>query len=308
MLDDEVAGAFYMVWWTKRTTLAERELALVEHVASQVTVVLRHARLFDQAQRERRQLDVLYEISRRLAAAEDTGQVLSLLVDETTGLLRRRGGGDPPAGGRGSRGGRAHALGGPGHGAAPDPGGREPERRGGRDRRAGDGRGPPRGHALRSGPQGGRDRGGVPGVPRACRSRSAGGPSAACSSSASNRRRFSPEDISLLSALGDHASLAIHKARLYAESRAREQEATKLYEVTTHLTATLDVDSVLDQIVDKTVDLLGCDASGVYVPDEARGGLALPARAPPRPDLTRDLVLAAGRGRGGARLPGAPAR
>ena len=31
----------------------------MEHVASQVTVVLRHARLFDQAQRELRQLDVL---------------------------------------------------------------------------------------------------------------------------------------------------------------------------------------------------------------------------------------------------------
>ena len=87
LLDDEVAGAFYLVWWTKRKALTERELALVQHVASQVTVVLRHARLFDQAQRERRQLDVLYEISRRMSAAEDIGQVISLLVDEATGLL-----------------------------------------------------------------------------------------------------------------------------------------------------------------------------------------------------------------------------
>ena len=110
------------------------------------------------------------------------------------------------------------------------------------------------------------------------------------------RRKFTPEDISLLSVLGDHASLAIHKARLYEESRAQKEEATKLYEVTAHLATTLDVDSVLDQIVAKTIDLLGCDASGVYVHDQARGGLVFRRGLHLDPVLTRDLVLEPGEG------------
>jgi GAF domain-containing protein len=70
------------------------------------------------------------------------------------------------------------------------------------------------------------------------------------------RRKFSPEDISLLSVLGDQAALAIHKAQLYEETRAQKEEATKLYGITAHLATTLDVDSVLDQVVAKTIDLL----------------------------------------------------
>ena len=44
---------------------------------------------------------------------------------------------------------------------------------------------------------------------------------------AKSRRGFSPEDISLLSVLGDHASLAIHKARLYDESRAQKHDGLR---------------------------------------------------------------------------------
>ena len=50
-------------------------------------MVLRHARLFERADREWRQLQVLYEISRALAAAEDADEILTLLVNEATGLL-----------------------------------------------------------------------------------------------------------------------------------------------------------------------------------------------------------------------------
>ena len=295
LLDGEVAGAFYMVWWTKRRTLSERELSLVQHVASQVTVVLRHARLFDQAQRERKQLGVLYEISRRLAAAEDTGQVLSLLIDEATGLLgveaagiRLLEGDDLVLGARTRSAARVMSrprirIGESLSGIVVATG--EPvmvedlreDTRYDADHKAG---------AIQEGFQG------FLGVPLQINGRTIGG----LLVFSKNRRRFSPEDVSLLTALGDHASVAIHKARLYAESRAREQEATKLYEVTTHLTATLDVDSVLDQIVAKTVDLLGCDASGVYVPDESRGGLAFRRGLHLTAGHTQDLVLKFGEG------------
>ena len=295
LLDEEVAGAFYMVWWTKRKVLTERELALVEHVASQVTVVLRHARLFDQAQRERKQLGVLYEISRRLAAAEDTEQVLSLLIEETTGLL-----GVEAAGIRLLEG-EYLVVGARTRSAArimARPRIRVGESLSGEVVATGqpvmvedlqkDTRYDPahKAGAIEEGFQG------FLGVPLQISGRTIG----CLLVFSKNRRRFSPEDVSLLTALGDHASVAIHKARLYAESQAREQEVTKLYEVTAHLAATLDVDSVLDQIVEKTVSLLGCDASGVYVHDEARGGLSFRRGLHLDPTLTRDLVLQPGEG------------
>ncbi len=295
LLDDEVAGAFYMAWWTKRKVLTERELALVEHVASQVTVVLRHARLFDQAQRERRQLDVLYEISRRMSAAEDTGQVISLLIDEATRLLNVEAAGIRLLEGEhlvlGARTrSAARVMARPRIGVGESLSGEvvatgqpvvvedlQADTRYDPTHKAG---------AIAEGFQG------LLGVPLQI-----GGRTIGCLLVFSKtRRRFSPEDVSLLTALGDHASVAIHKNRLYAESQAREQEATKLYEVTAHLAATLDVDSVLDQIVEKTISLLGCDASGVYVLDEARGGLGFRRGLHLDPTLTRNLILQPGEG------------
>jgi len=295
VLDETVAGSFYFAWWTARKVFTERELALVENVAGQVAVVLRHARLFEQAERERRQLGVLYEISRELAAAEDAEQILSLLVNEATGLL-----GVEAAGIRLVEGGelvvRART-----DSAAPllvRPRVRLTQGLSGAVVTTG--RAvviPDIGEDTRIDPadrQGALAHGfhGCLGVPLQIQGRVIG----SLNVYAKNRRQFSPEDISLLSVLGDHASLAIHKARLYAESRAQQEEATKLYEVTAHLTATLDVDSVLDQIVTKTVGLLGCDASGVYVPDEARGGLCFRRGFRLDPVLTRDLVLKPGEG------------
>jgi GAF domain-containing protein len=64
LLDDAVAGAFYFAWWKARKVFTERELVLAENVAALVTMVLRHVRLFERADREWRQLQVLYEISR----------------------------------------------------------------------------------------------------------------------------------------------------------------------------------------------------------------------------------------------------
>lgn len=295
ILDETVAGSFYFAWWTARKAFTERELALVENVAGQVAVVLRHARVFEQAERERRQLSVLYEISRELAAAEDTDQILSLLVNEATGLLgveaaaiRLVEGGELVVRARTDS--AAPVLMRPrvrltqGLSGAVVTTGRpvvipdivEDARIDPADRQGAAAHGF---HAC-------------VGVPLHIEGRVIG----SLNVYAKNRRQFTPEDISLLSVLGDHASLAIHKARLYAESRAQRAEAMKLYEVTAHLTATLDVDSVMDQIVAKTVSLLGCDASGVFVPDESRGGLAFFRGLNLTAGHTHDLVLKVGEG------------
>ncbi len=68
------------------------------------------------------------------------------------------------------------------------------------------------------------------------------------------------------------SALAIQHARLYAETKRREWEATKLYEVSTQLASSLDADGVLDLITAETIGLLGCDASGLFteLPEDLR--------------------------------------
>ena len=47
VLDDEVAGAFYLVWWTVRRAFTEPELALLEQVSGQVGLLVRNVRLYE---------------------------------------------------------------------------------------------------------------------------------------------------------------------------------------------------------------------------------------------------------------------
>lgn len=107
-------------------------------------------------------------------------------------------------------------------------------------------------------------------------------------------RLFTPDETSLLSALADQASLAIEKARLLRETEAREQEATKLYEITGQLASSLDVRHILDLITAKAVELLGSDTSGVFVSDAASGGFRVLAGLQLENELTRNLALTLG--------------
>ncbi len=87
VLDDRVEGAFYLVWWTERRELSAREHELIEHIVAQVAVLLRNADRFEQAERERLHLETMYQLAARLAATQDTEQLLSLIVDEAAAML-----------------------------------------------------------------------------------------------------------------------------------------------------------------------------------------------------------------------------
>jgi PAS domain S-box-containing protein len=295
VLDGEVAGAFYLVWWTARRVLTEHEFELIEHVTTQITILLRHARLFERAERERRRLDALYDISRRLAQAEATDEVLSLLVEEATELLgveaagiRLREGDELVVGARTESAaalmatprsklgvslssqivasGEAISV----EDLVEDPRFDHIDKQ----------------DAVEQGFHG------FLGVPL----RLHGDVIGALVVYTKSRRRFQPDEFSLLSALADQASLAIHKARLYEESRAREREAVKLYETTSALASSLDADWILDQITSKTMDLLGSDASGIFVYDAGRAGLIFRRSANLNPELTQNLQLKPGEG------------
>ena len=309
VLDERVAGAFYLVWWTARRQLTEREQALIASITAQVTVLLKNARRFEKAERERLHLGVMYDLARRMAAVQDADQLLSLLVEEAAGLL-----GAEAAGIRLLEGDElvlsARTA------AAADimmrPRIKVGESLTGRVVSTGapvavedlveDRRQTPS-HMLRAVELGFH---GYLGVPLTLHGRVIG----VLSVYTKRRRVFTPDDVSLLSALADQASVAITKnrllreaedaraavERLYAESQAREQEAIKLYEVTSQIASSLDVDRILDQIVSKTVDLLGSNAAGIYTYDERRGRLTFRRGLNLDPNMTRNLELEPGEG------------
>ena len=86
-------------------------------------------------------------------------------------------------------------------------------------------------------------------------------------------RHFTDDEISLLTAFADQASLALEKARLLSEAEARERQATQLYEVTTQLASNHDLDSVLELITQQAAELTGGRGAMILQYNEALGGL-----------------------------------
>ena len=110
------------------------------------------------------------------------------------------------------------------------------------------------------------------------------------------RRRFDDAELAVLQAVGRQAGTLLRGARLHAATERQARQATKLYEVAGQLASSLDLDRVLDRVAETTLDLLGCDASGIYAYDETRGGLVLRRGLRLDPELSRDLVLRPGEG------------
>ena len=88
-------------------------------------------------------------------------------------------------------------------------------------------------------------------------------------------RRFTVDELSMLTAFADQASLALEKARLLNEAEARERQATQLYEVTTQLASNHDLDSVLDLIAHQVAELTGGIGSAIFQYNAERDGLVV---------------------------------
>ena len=67
--------------------LSEHRSAGLERVSEQVGFFLRNARLYEQAERNQRRLEVLNDVSRRLAAVHDPQEVLTIIVNEAARLV-----------------------------------------------------------------------------------------------------------------------------------------------------------------------------------------------------------------------------
>jgi len=110
-------------------------------------------------------------------------------------------------------------------------------------------------------------------------------------------RSFSSEEVSLLSAFADQASLAIEKGRLYAESERRRREAEALAAVGRLLSETLDPEVVGQRIADTVRSLLATRSSALYHLDPESGGLVAAAvSGHTEPAVRRGTVFPAGTG------------
>ena len=113
-----------------------------------------------------------------------------------------------------------------------------------------------------------------------------------------NIRRFTEDEVSLLSAFADQAALALEKARLLNEAEARERQATQLYEVTNQLASNHDLESLLDLIAEQAAELTGGKGAAIFRYDEAREGLVIATMHNFDPEF-KDMFVRPGEGNAG---------
>jgi GAF domain-containing protein/CheY-like chemotaxis protein len=77
--------------------------------------------------------------------------------------------------------------------------------------------------------------------------------------------RFGESDARLLSTIAANVGVAIQNARLYQEAHRRGDEMAALAEVGQEISATLDVQAVLDRIGERVRTLLGADSVALYL-------------------------------------------
>jgi GAF domain-containing protein len=70
---------------------------------------------------------------------------------------------------------------------------------------------------------------------------------------------YSPNDLRLLDAVASQAGVAISNAWLYEDATRRAEEATALYDLSQHVSATLHLDRVFQFVADSVVNLLKID-------------------------------------------------
>jgi len=103
---------------------------------------------------------------------------------------------------------------------------------------------------------------------------------------------YTKEQAEVFRAIADQAATILDKARLYGEMEKRAHQLEVLNEVSSVITSTLELDTVLDLIMQKAIELLQAEAGSLLLLDEDTGELVFWVTNGPR---TADLV--------GKRLP-----
>lgn len=84
---------------------------------------------------------------------------------------------------------------------------------------------------------------------------------------------YASDQVEFLQAIADQAAGAIIKARLLDDSERRARQLNLLNEVARNLTSTLDLPSLLEQILDNAIEIIGCEAGTLFLVDDESGEL-----------------------------------
>jgi signal transduction histidine kinase len=111
---------------------------------------------------------------------------------------------------------------------------------------------------------------------------------------------YSQEQLQIFAAIADQAASALDKGRLYRETAERARQLAVLNEVGSSITSTLDLRTVLTNIVSKAMELLNAEAGSLLLVDEEHDELVFEVTlGPAAPDL-RGQRLAMSKGIVGA--------
>ncbi len=81
-------------------------------------------------------------------------------------------------------------------------------------------------------------------------------------------RRFNDDEVSLLAAFADQASCAFEKARLLQDAEREKERSDTLYQISNKMASAHDTDEVLDLIVNEATRLLGTTGALIRLLDE----------------------------------------
>jgi signal transduction histidine kinase/DNA-binding response OmpR family regulator/tetratricopeptide (TPR) repeat protein len=82
-------------------------------------------------------------------------------------------------------------------------------------------------------------------------------------------QRLGEPELELLMAMANQVAVAIENARLFSETQSRAREMAALAEVGRDVSATLDLNTVMERIAAHAKDLLEGDTSAIYLPDSS---------------------------------------
>ena len=107
--------------------------------------------------------------------------------------------------------------------------------------------------------------------------------------------RLPTEDREFLETLAAHAAVSLENARLFAETRRRQEEAETLTAITRTLTASLDLRTVLSRVAANVRELFAAEGGAIGLVTK-RGPMRLAARVGLGADTLSRLVVAPGQG------------
>jgi PAS domain S-box-containing protein len=87
MVKGQPIGGFFVVWWTARRQITADELRLLEAITDQAAMFIENARLYEEAQRRRREAEELARLARMLTESLAATDVDERIVESALGLL-----------------------------------------------------------------------------------------------------------------------------------------------------------------------------------------------------------------------------